>query len=98
MVAKLYAVTELLEDILLHLPLKDLLLSQRVNKHFKATIDGSLKLQRALFFSPAPQIPSGSVISDNTIRFNTLLLRAERCAWKDDHTYRECLETCAASD
>ncbi|EME40974.1 hypothetical protein DOTSEDRAFT_56035 [Dothistroma septosporum NZE10] len=44
---------ELLENILLRVPMKDLLLSQRVNKQFKATIDGSGELQQALFFQLA---------------------------------------------
>jgi hypothetical protein len=43
---------ELLELILLYLPQKDLLLSQRVCRSFRYTIEGSLRLQRALFFSP----------------------------------------------
>lgn len=46
--------TELLEEILINLPVQDLLLSQRVSKHFKAVIDGSIILQRALFFLPEP--------------------------------------------
>ena len=43
---------ELLEKILLALPMKDLLLSQRVSQHRKNVIDGSIKIQRALFFLP----------------------------------------------
>lgn len=48
------AIPELLEQVLLNLPVKDILLAQRVNRGFKATIDGSKKLQQALFFSPEP--------------------------------------------
>ncbi|KAK4613631.1 hypothetical protein CLAFUW4_09711 [Fulvia fulva] len=42
--------TELLEQILLELPMKDLLLDQRVSKMWKECIDKSTKLQKALFF------------------------------------------------
>lgn len=42
---------ELLEQVLLHLPEKDLLVNaQRVNQQFKATIDGSFILQEKLCF------------------------------------------------
>ena len=44
---------ELLEQILLFLPIKDLLLAQSVNTTFKAQIENSQALQRALFFEPA---------------------------------------------
>lgn len=41
----------------------DLLLAERVNKHFKDTIDGSIAIQRALYFVPAPSVAEdGSVI------------------------------------
>lgn len=36
------------------LPIQDLLLAQRVCSRFKATIDGSIKIRRALFFAPEP--------------------------------------------
>ncbi|EME78549.1 uncharacterized protein MYCFIDRAFT_199728 [Pseudocercospora fijiensis CIRAD86] len=51
---------ELLEEILLHLDdgnikhLKSLLQSQRVSHQFRATIQGSAKLLRALFLNPTP--------------------------------------------
>jgi hypothetical protein len=41
---------ELLEAILLHLPLRDLLHSQRVSCQFQATVTSSPSIQRALFF------------------------------------------------
>jgi hypothetical protein len=44
---------ELLENILLHLPLRQLLLAQRVNKKFHAVIEDSLKINQALFFKPS---------------------------------------------
>ena len=46
--------TELLEMILLELPMRDILLSQRVDKNFETTIKHSLKLQRAVFLAPCP--------------------------------------------
>ncbi|KAF2207775.1 hypothetical protein CERZMDRAFT_102040 [Cercospora zeae-maydis SCOH1-5] len=45
-------VPELLERILLSLPMKDLLLDQRVSKYWKALIKNSPKLQQALFYRP----------------------------------------------
>ena len=44
MASKAFQVTELLEAILLELPIKDLLLAQRINKQFKDTIKGSIKI------------------------------------------------------
>ena len=43
---------EMLENILLDVDMKSLLLAQRVDKTFKATIDGSVKLQKKLWFLP----------------------------------------------
>lgn len=45
---------ELLENMLLKLPMQDLLLAQRVCSRFQATIAGSIKIRRALFFEPEP--------------------------------------------
>ena len=44
---------ELLEAFLLSLPMKDLLFAQAVCRQWKAAIDNSPNLQRALFFRPA---------------------------------------------
>jgi hypothetical protein len=41
--------TELLENILVHLPVKDLFVHQRVSKRFQATIAESLAIQRKMF-------------------------------------------------
>ena len=51
---KVFAIPELLEAILLHLSTRDLLLSQRVAKTWKTTIDGSHLLRQALFLDPIP--------------------------------------------
>ncbi|KAK4547127.1 hypothetical protein LTR36_001348 [Oleoguttula mirabilis] len=48
------AVTEILESILVELPMRDLLFAQRVDKRFQSVIQSSQKLQRALFFLPEP--------------------------------------------
>lgn len=45
---------ELLEHIMLCLPMKTLLLSQRVSRSWKSLIDKSPLLQQALFLQPAP--------------------------------------------
>lgn len=45
---------ELLEQILLHLPMLELLHCQRVCRHWKDVIDSSPVLQQALYFRPAP--------------------------------------------
>ena len=47
-------IPELLQSILILLPLRSLLLSQRVCRTFKLLIDSSPSLQRALYFRPAP--------------------------------------------
>jgi hypothetical protein len=44
--------TELLENILMFLPMKDLLLAQRVSRNWKAVITKSISLQQRLFFVP----------------------------------------------
>lgn len=49
-------VVELLELILLNLPMRELLLSQRVCRRWKDVITGSQALQRALYFLPEPDV------------------------------------------
>ena len=49
--AKVFAIPELLEAVLLELPLEDLLLVQRVNTNFRDVISRSVYLQRRLYFS-----------------------------------------------
>ncbi|KAK4902923.1 hypothetical protein LTR27_000862 [Elasticomyces elasticus] len=50
--AKVFAIPELLEEILLHLPFIDLLFSQRVCKIWHSVVSGSSKIQKALFLTP----------------------------------------------
>lgn len=40
---------ELVEHILLHLPLRQLLLAQKIGKFFRGVINDSVKIKRALF-------------------------------------------------
>jgi len=49
---RLLSTFELLEDIILYLPLRQILLSQRVNRAFSNVIKGSKPIQRALFLAP----------------------------------------------
>lgn len=48
---RVFAIPELLENILLHLPERDLLLAQRVNRSFRDVTTASVHLQRKLFFT-----------------------------------------------
>lgn len=50
---------EVIEDILLRVDNKTLLLSQRVSKQFKASIEGSIRIQQKLFFRHPPPDPKG---------------------------------------
>ncbi|KAF3939094.1 hypothetical protein ABW19_dt0210186 [Dactylella cylindrospora] len=51
---RVFAIPELLEQILLDLPMRTLLLSQRVNTTFHTVIKTSSKIQEALFFKALP--------------------------------------------
>lgn len=73
MAAKVFGVTELLEKILLELPMTDLLLIQRVSRQFKSTIDGSITIQQALFFKPLPSKADKLDWADPEARSNPLL-------------------------
>lgn len=55
--ACVFDTVELLEAILVCLPSKELLLTQRVSKRWRYVICGSIKLQRALFFEPEEDEP-----------------------------------------
>lgn len=56
MAAQVLDTYELIEDILLRLPLRQLLLAQRVNKKFHGVINDSRKVKRALFFESSSDI------------------------------------------
>lgn len=59
---RVFIIPELLENILLRIPMKTLLLSQRTCRSFKAIIDGSKPLQRKLFFRPAVGEPMEFIV------------------------------------
>jgi len=56
--AQVLGIPELLEAILYELPMRDLLLVQRVNGRWQSTIQESKRLRRALFYEP---VAGGSV-------------------------------------
>ncbi|KAK5727645.1 hypothetical protein LTR17_012605 [Elasticomyces elasticus] len=47
-----FNVVELLESIILHLPMRDMQRSPRVSKQWCQTVDGSLPIKKALFLLP----------------------------------------------
>lgn len=51
------AVPELVEQVLLQLSLKDILLAQRVSRAWQTIIAKSLSIQKALFFRPVDPLP-----------------------------------------
>lgn len=63
---KVFSIPELVETVLLHLSMRDLLRAQRVCRLWKATTDDSLTLQRKLFFHPVTD-------TDHEPEFNSLL-------------------------
>ncbi|KAK5683889.1 hypothetical protein LTS10_003752 [Elasticomyces elasticus] len=74
-IAKVLDTTELLECILIHLDNRTLLLSQRVNSTFQATITTSIHLQRKLFLRPeSSNASSTSSPKTPNKRFNPLFL------------------------
>lgn len=52
MSSQVFETYELLEDILLRLPLRQLLLAQKVNKKFHTLVHDSPRIKRALFLEP----------------------------------------------
>ncbi|KAK5124657.1 hypothetical protein LTR85_001370 [Meristemomyces frigidus] len=58
-----FSTTELLEQILLSLPMCDLLLAQGINRHFKTIIDSSVAIQRALYFIPGPCVEKDGTVA-----------------------------------
>ncbi|KAK3116581.1 hypothetical protein LTR53_002879 [Teratosphaeriaceae sp. CCFEE 6253] len=63
---EVFITAELLEQTLLHLPLRTLLLSRRVSKYFDAVIEGSSKIRKALWLEPAGGI-SATWVPDEPI-------------------------------
>ncbi|USW53060.1 Putative F-box domain-containing protein [Septoria linicola] len=68
---RVFKTYELLENILLHLPLRTLLLSQRVNKSFQDVICRSQKIKQALFLEPcSPHVVVEGLV-DNVIKHSS---------------------------
>lgn len=65
-------IPELLETILIYLPMRDLISSNRVSKRFRDTIDHSPRIQRALFFKPDLPIHSGNDQLQRPIAINPI--------------------------
>ncbi|KAF7185575.1 hypothetical protein HII31_13072 [Pseudocercospora fuligena] len=66
---KVFDTVELLESILLELPIRDVLLAQRIAKSWQQTITGSIKLQRSLFLKPVPAPPTSRSRTKRCMRF-----------------------------
>lgn len=81
----LFHIPELLEAILIELPVKDLLLGQRVCKTWRGAIETSSRLQKALFFVPESskrlELLPGKTIP--AMRMCKLLLTAIDCRYFD---------------
>ncbi|KAK4894468.1 hypothetical protein LTR27_007354 [Elasticomyces elasticus] len=82
---------ELLESILLSLPMRDLLLAQRVSKTFQQVIVSSPHVQRALFFAPGKAADVNLLLAQDMHNYlgncvaNPLLFRHTRpCRWTRD--------------
>lgn len=62
---RVFAIPELLEEILLHLPFQNILVdAQRVDKTWQAVIKTSRKLQQALFFEPIPREMASTALQE----------------------------------
>ncbi|KAK5681768.1 hypothetical protein LTS10_006301 [Elasticomyces elasticus] len=82
---------ELLESILLGLPMRDLLLAQRVSKTFQQVIVSSPHIQRALFFAPGKAADVNLLLTQDMHNHlgncvaNPLLFRhTSPCRWTRD--------------
>lgn len=70
---KVIATYELLENILIHLPMVDVLLDQRVSRSWQSIIERSVGLQEKLFFKIRPSEAS-SCYPPRSVEVNELLL------------------------
>ncbi|KAF2197310.1 hypothetical protein GQ43DRAFT_444362 [Delitschia confertaspora ATCC 74209] len=74
---QVFNIPELFDSILLYLPFRDLLLAQRVCRHWKHHIEASRPIQRALFFLPTSISPTSDPNSI-VVKRNRLLERTLR--------------------
>ena len=75
------SIPELLENILLRLPNRDLLLSQRMSHSFKNVVAGSMHLQRKLFFIP---VRAAETINPDDVESNELLRTLFATKWIEE--------------
>jgi len=68
---RLASIPELVEAILPLLPIRDLLLAQRVSRCFRAVIEESKAIQRILFLLPEPVTPG---LRETGVRINPPLI------------------------
>jgi len=73
---RVFRLPELLEAILIHLPMRDLLFVQRVDVRFRRLVSSSRMLRHALFLEPAPASINGK---DVTPEIDPLLPRESDC-------------------
>ena len=58
-----WGTTELLENIILFLPLRDLLHAKRISTRFRDVMNESSKVRKALFFEPLWEVPKAEAIA-----------------------------------
>jgi len=83
-----FDVPELLEHVLLQLPIKDLLFAQKVCKHWKQTIEASPRAQQALFFRPTLLSDDHGKLERGDIKVNPLISRSGPCDGLEDAEIR----------
>ncbi|CAK1355668.1 hypothetical protein CB0940_00631 [Cercospora beticola] len=76
--SEVFYVTELFEQIMIHVDMRTLLLAQRVDKHWSTIISTSKPLQQKLFFLPATR---AQLIALNTIELGPIIWHPEDDKW-----------------
>ena len=76
-VYRVYSTFELLEDILLRLPTRQILVLQRVCRLWKTTIENSNRIQQELFFQPAAK----DYDKNSEIKVNPLIIEKFNVHW-----------------
>ncbi|KAK4893805.1 hypothetical protein LTR27_007830 [Elasticomyces elasticus] len=71
---------ELLENILLHLPIRTLLISQRVSRQWQSIVRGSRKARQALFLEPCGDVDLDYY--DDDAKQGLTLIRPDEPAWQ----------------
>ncbi|KAF2656964.1 hypothetical protein K491DRAFT_714862 [Lophiostoma macrostomum CBS 122681] len=76
-------IVELLEQILLHLPQRDLLLAQRVCRRWHAVINSSKHIQQALYLLPLPTVITASQPASNPLLASAFAGYFKLLAWEE---------------